>query len=80
MTLLPIPLEQKCYIEITIPFDLRFNYVEFRGQEFMLPNTGDVVNQVSSFTNAVGHTVVRFEGCYQEFTVGPSPTARLEIN
>ena len=38
VTLLPMPLERVCYIELTVPSDLRFNNVEFRGGEFMRPN------------------------------------------
>ena len=46
----------------------------------MLPNSGDVVNEVKQVKNANGDTIVTFQGCYQESTVGPSPQARLEIN
>ena len=80
VTLFPIPLETGCFVEITVPVDLRFNNIEFSGYDFMQPNSGVVVNQVTSFQNSAGDTVVRFQGCFSENTIGPSPQARLEIN
>ena len=80
LTGLPIPLETECYVEIFIPADLRFDNTIISGSEMFAPVSGNVVDGVDEIANDDGSVTVRFEACYKERSVGPSPQGRLEIN
>ena len=63
LTNFPIPLETGCYIELTIPTDLRFINTEFKGTDMFKPRSSNFIVITSEQTTAAG-TVVRLEGCF----------------
>ena len=63
LTNFPIPLETGCYIEMTIPSDLRFINTEFKGTDMFKPRSSNFIVINKEEVTPRG-TVVQLEGCF----------------
>ena len=76
----PIPLETQCYVKLTVPADLAVTLTTVEGSQMFSPTSGNIVQGIDKVDNADGSTTIKFQSCFRDRSVGPSPQGRLEIN
>ena len=76
----PIPLETECYVKLTVPADLAVTLTTVEGSGLFAPVSGYIVQGIDKVDNADGSTTIKFESCFNDRSVGPSPQGRLSIS